>query len=137
MSFGLKNASATYQRLMKKIFKFLIDRTMEGYIDDIVVKSETQVEHIQHLEETFRLMQAYNMKLNPAKCVFGASTGKFLRFMVTQRGIEVNPAQIKVVLKTPAPSNKKEWQCLTGCFTNKLRPFFLMLRGESTFGWTY
>ena len=74
---------------------------MEGYIDDIVVTSETQVEHIQHLEETFRLMWAYNMKLNLAKCTFGASTGKFLGFMVTQRGIEVNIAQIKAVLETP------------------------------------
>ena len=101
MSLKLKNVGVTYQRLMMKIFKPLICRTVEVYIDDIVVKSETQVEHIQHLEETFRLMQAYNMKLNPAKCVFGASTGKFLRFMVTQRGIEVNLAQIKAVLETP------------------------------------
>ena len=62
MSFGLKNASATYQRLTK-IFK---PRTMEVYIDDIVVKRETRVKHVQHLEETFRLMRAYNMKLNPA-----------------------------------------------------------------------
>ena len=75
MSFELKNVSATYQRLMTKIFKPLIGRTVEVYIDNIVVKSETRVEDVQYLEETFRLMWAYNMKLNPAKCVFGVSAG--------------------------------------------------------------
>ena len=64
---------------MKNIFKPLIDQTIEVYIDDIVVKSETRAKHIQHLEEAFRLMQTYNMKLNLAKCAFGISAEKFLR----------------------------------------------------------
>ena len=91
-------------------------------------------------------MQAYNMKLNPAKCAFGVNIGKFLGFMVTQRGIEVNLAKVKVILETPIPNNKKELQRLTGhlialgcfisCFIDKLRPFFLTLRGASTFDWT-
>ena len=81
---------------------------MEAYIDDIVVKCRTQGEHAQHLEEIFHLMWAYNMKFNLTKCTFGVSAGKFLRFMVTQRGIEVNPDQIRVVLETPIPSSKKE-----------------------------
>lgn len=146
MSFGLKNVGATYQRLMIRIFKSLIGRTMEVYIDDIVVKSLNMSEHAQHLEEAFRLMKAYNMKLNLAKCAFGVITGKFLGFMVTQRGIEVNPDQIKVVMETPAPSNKKELQRLTGClaalgffiahFTDKRRPFFLTLKGANTIRWT-
>ena len=68
MSFELKNAGTTYQRLMKKIFKPLINKTMEVYIDDIVVKSKTRVKHVQHLEKAFCFMRAYNMKLNPAKC---------------------------------------------------------------------
>ena len=63
---------------MKNIFKPLIDQTIEVYIDDIVVKSETRAKHIQHLEEAFRLMQTYNMKFNPAKCAFGISAEKFL-----------------------------------------------------------
>ncbi|RVW22832.1 Transposon Ty3-I Gag-Pol polyprotein [Vitis vinifera] len=71
MSFGLKNARATYQRLMTKIFKTLIRRTIEVYIDDIVVKSKTRGEHDQHLEEVSHLMREYNMKLNPSKCTFG------------------------------------------------------------------
>ncbi|KAL6339378.1 hypothetical protein AAG906_032907 [Vitis piasezkii] len=131
MPFELKNAGATYQRLMTKIFKPLIDRTVEVYINDFVVKSKTRSEHAQHLEETFLLMRAYNMKLNSTKCAFGVNTGKFLRFMVIQRGIEVNLDQIKVVLETPTPGSKKELQRLTGrlaalerfitLFTDKLR----------------
>ena len=93
---------------MTQIFKPLIGRTVEVYIDNIVVKSETRAEHAQHLEEAFCLMQAYNMKLNPAKCAFDVSVGKFLGFMVTQRGIEVNSAQMKVVLETLASNKKKE-----------------------------
>ena len=89
MSFGLKNAGATYQRLMKKIFKPLVGHIVEVYIDDIVVKSKTKSKHAQHLEETFRLMRNYNRKLIPAKCAFEVSAGKFLGFMVTQKGIEV------------------------------------------------
>ena len=81
--FGLKNVGATYQRLMTQIFKPLIGRIVEVYIDDIVVKNETQAEHVQHLEEAFRLMRTYNMKLNPTKCAFNISVGQFLGFMVT------------------------------------------------------
>ena len=135
MPFGLKNAGATYQRLMKKIFKPLIDQTVDVYIDDIVVKRKTRSEHARHLEETFGLMKAYKMKLNPAKCAFGVSAGKFLGFMVTQKGLEVNPDKIKVVMEVSTPNYKKELQRLTGrltalgCFiaqfTDKLRLFFL------------
>ena len=108
MPFGLKNVGATYQRLMTKIFKPLIEHTVKVYIDDIVVKSRTRGKHTRHLEETFRLIKAYNMKLNPAKCTFGDSANKFLGFMVTQRGIEVNPDQIKVVMEMFPPSSKKK-----------------------------
>ena len=88
-------------------------------------------------------MRAYNMKLNPAKCAFGISVGKFLGFIVTQRRIEVNLVQVKTILKIPALSNKKELQRLTSRlvalgrfiahFTNKLRYFFLTFKGASTF----
>ena len=83
MPFGLKNADTSYQRLMTKIFKPLINQIVEVYIDDIVVKSKTWIEHIQHLEKAFRLMRAYNIKLNPSKCAFGINARKFLGFMVT------------------------------------------------------
>lgn len=113
MPFGLKNAEATYQRLMTKIFKPLIGDIIEVYIDDVVVKSKTRSEHAQHLQKVFHMLRKYGMKLNPTKCAFGVSLGKFMGFMVTQRGIEVNPDQIKVVANMLAPMNKKELQCLT------------------------
>ena len=116
---------------------------MEVYINDIVVKSETRAEHIQHLEEAFCLMPVYNMKLNLAKCAFNVSARKFLGFMVTQRGIKVNPTQVKIILKTPAPNSKKELQCLTSRlaslghfiarFIDKLGLFLLTLKGASMF----
>lgn len=80
------------------------------YINDIVVKSKTRAEHIRHLKEAFSLMYKYNMKLNPTKCTFGVSVGKFLGFMVTQKGIEVNSAQINAILETSTPTSKKEMQ---------------------------
>lgn len=108
MSFGLKNLGATYQRLITKIFKPLIGNIIEGYIDDIVVKSKTQSEHVHHLQEVFQLLRKYGMKLNPAKCAFDVSSGKFLGYMVIQRGIEVNPDKIKAFVDMLAPKNKKE-----------------------------
>ena len=138
MPFRLKNVGATYQRLMTKIFRPLVGRTVEVYINDIVVKNKTREDHTHHLQEVFHLLRRYDMKLNPSKCAFGVSAGKFLGFMVTQRGIEVNPDQIKLVMETPTPRNKKELQRLTGKlvalehfiaqFIDKLRPLFLVLR---------
>ena len=78
MSFGLKNVGATYQRLMTKIFRPLVGRTVEVYIDDIVVKSKTREYHAHHLQEFFHLLRRYGMKLNPSKCAFGVNVGKFL-----------------------------------------------------------
>nr|CAN81979.1 hypothetical protein VITISV_032721 [Vitis vinifera] len=116
------------------------------YIDDIVVKSKTREQHIFHLQEVFHLLQKYGMKLNPSKCAFGVSAGKFLGFMVSQRGIEVSPDQVKAVMETPPPRNKKELQRLTGKlvalgrfiarFTDELRPIFLAIRKAGTHGWT-
>ena len=99
MSFGLKNVSTTYQRLMTNIFRPLFGHTVEVYIDDIVFKSKTRENHTHHLQEVFHLLREYDMKLNPSKCVFGVSAGKFLGFMVTQKGIEVSLDQIKAVLE--------------------------------------
>ena len=81
---------------------------MEVYIDDMLVKSTTAELHIAHMSEAFRILREYNMKLNPAKCAFGVSAGKFLGFTVNNRGIEANPDKIKAVLDMPPPSNIKE-----------------------------
>lgn len=81
---------------------------VEVYINNIVIKSRTHFEHLHHLKEAFDLMHKYDMKLNPLKCAFGVSMGKFLGFMVMQRGIEMSPTQVKVVLETFTPTSKKE-----------------------------
>ena len=113
MPFGLKNAGATYQRLVNRMFQKQIGATMEVYIDDMLVKSTTADLHIAHLSEAFQILRNYNMKLNPAKCAFGVSAGKFLGFIVNHRGIEANPDKIKAVLDMPSPSGIKEVQRLT------------------------
>ena len=113
MPFGLKNAGATYQRLVNRMFQKQIGTTMEVYIDDMVVKSTSAELHIAHLSEAFQILRKYNMKLNPAKCAFRVSAGKFLGFIVNHRGIEANPNKIKVVLDMSSPSGIKEVQRLT------------------------
>ena len=82
MPFGLKNADATYQRLVNKVFADKIDRSMEVYVDDMLVKSSTIEQHIKDLADTFASLRLYNMRLNPEKCTFGVEACKFLGFMV-------------------------------------------------------
>ena len=113
MSFGLKNVEATYQRPVTKMFRPLLGKTMEVYIEDMLVKSKESPNHTTHLQEAFYLLRAYGMKLNPLKCTFGVSADRFLGFMVTQRGIEANPAQLKAILESPTPSSRKWVQQLT------------------------
>ena len=108
MPFGLKNAEATYQRLVNKMFQKQIRVSMEVYVDDMLVKSVKAKLHITHLAEAFQIPRNYNMKLNAAKCAFGVSAGKFLGFIVNSRGIEANPNKIKVVLDMLPPSNIRE-----------------------------
>ena len=114
MSFGLKNVEATYQRLVTKMLELLLGKTMEVYIDDMLVKSKERSDHTEHVQDAFELLKAYDMKLNPSKCTFGVSAGRFLGFMVTQRGIEGNPSQLKAILKSPAPTSRKGVQQLIG-----------------------
>ena len=83
MPFGLKNAGATYQRLMNKMFAPQIGRNVQVYVDDMLVKSQQEEDHLKDLKETFDTLRSYNMKLNPGKCAFGVTAGKFLRFMVS------------------------------------------------------
>ena len=113
MPFGLKNAGATYQRLVNRMFQKQIGASIKVYIDDMLVKSTTAELHIAHLSEAFQILREYNMKLNPTKCPFGVSAEKFLGFIVNNRGIEENLDKIKAVLDMPPPSNIKEVQPLT------------------------
>ena len=145
MLFGLKNAEAKYQRLVTKMFRPLLGKTMEVSIDDMLVKSKQRLDHVTHLQEAFELLKAYGMKLNPSKCAFKVSAGRFLSLMVTQRGIESNPAQLKAIMESSAPSSRKGVQQLTGRlvalgrfisrFTDRLKPFFSTLTGVDRAGW--
>ena len=87
---------------------------MEVYVDDMLVKSEKAKLHTTHIAEAFQILRTYNIKLNPAKCAFGVSVGKFLGFIVNSQGIEANLDKIKVVLDMIPPSNVREIQRLTG-----------------------
>ena len=82
-------------------------KTMEVYIDDMLVKSKERPDHMKHLQETFELLRKNGMKLNPLKCDFGVNSGKFLGFMITQRGIEANPIQLRAILESQTPTFRK------------------------------
>ena len=94
MPFGLKNSSATYQRMVNMMFTEKIEQTMEVYVDDMLVKSKLTADHVRDLNLMFQVLHKYQMKLNPLKCAFGVASGKFLGFMVNQKGIKANPEKI-------------------------------------------
>ena len=93
--FDLKNAGATYQCLVNIMFREQIGKTMEVYVDDILIKSKTTADHIAHLSDTFAVLRKYRMKLNLLKCAFGVASGKFLGLMVNHREIEANLEKIQ------------------------------------------
>ena len=107
MPFGLKNAGSTYQRMMTKMFKPQLGRSIEVYIDDMVVKSKVS-EHVRDLTNIFEILRKHKLRLNASKCSFGVGSGKFLGYMVTHKGIEVNPNQIKAINSLQPHWNPKE-----------------------------
>jgi hypothetical protein len=115
MPFSLKNAGATFQRLMCKALGAQMGRNAEAYIDNIVVKTRESHTFIEDLEETFANLGKVNIKLNPAKCTFGVPSGKLLGFLVSHHGIEANPDKVKAIEEMHPPRNLKEMQRLTGC----------------------
>ncbi|KAL6178007.1 hypothetical protein ACLB2K_049527 [Fragaria x ananassa] len=95
MPFGLKNAGTMYQRLVNRMFASLLGNVMEVYVDDMLVKSTLTTNHTENLKKAFKILKEYGIKLNPDKCAFGVQSGKFLGFMVNERGIETNPESSK------------------------------------------
>ena len=91
MPFGLKNAGSTYQRMMTMMFESLLGKNIEIYIDDMVVKRKMVSEHLEDLQVVFEILRSYKLRLNASKCSFGVGSGKFLGYMVTHWGIELNP----------------------------------------------
>ena len=126
------------------MFNKQIGRNMEVYMDDMLVKSKEELAHLDDLREMFTTLKQYQMKLNPSKCVFGVASGKFLGFMVSQRGIEANPEKVQATINMVSPRTVKEVQKLIGRIaalnrfvsraTNKCLPFFKTLK--RAFAWT-
>ena len=110
----------------------------------MLVKSKEELAHLDDLKETFTTLKQYQMKLNPSKCVFGVASGKFLGFMISQRGIKANPEKVQAIINMASPRTVKEVQKLTGRIatlnrfisraTDKCLPFFKTLK--QAFAWT-
>src|SRR5215216_2564807 len=146
MPFGLKNAGATYQRMIQTCLEKQIGKTVEAYVDDVVVKTRHVESLIDDLRLTFNNLLTYDILLNPEKCVFGVPPGKLLGFIVSHRGIEANPAKIQALSQLAIPTDLKQVQKLAGCvavlsrFISKLGekalPLYKLLRRSDNFEWT-
>ena len=125
------------------MFMHQIGRNVQVYVDDMLVKILHENDHLDDLQETFDILRSYKMKLNPSKCVFGVTVGKFLGFMVSQRGIKVNLKKVRTIMELRPPRTAKEVQSLNGKIaalnrfvskaTDKCLPFFRILR--KSFEW--
>lgn len=143
--FGLKNAGATYQRAMTVIFHDLIHKILEDYVDDILVKSLDAMDHLSHLEQVFDRLAKYRLVLNPKKCVFGVTSGKLLGFIVSRRGIEIDPKKVKAIIDMAPPRTLKHLRSLQGKLqsvrrfisqlADKCQPFTHLLKKDRNFKW--
>ncbi len=113
MTFGLRNAGATFQRCMQKCLLKQLGRNAHVYVDDIVVKTE-----LEDLRETFANLRRFQIKLNPEKCVFGVPAGQLLGFLVSERGIECNPVKIKAIERMEIATKPRDVQKFTGCLAS-------------------
>ena len=137
MQFGLKNTRSTYQRMMTRMFELQLGKSIQIYVDDMVVKSKVVSEHLGDLGSTFDVLRKHKLLLNASKCSFGMGSGKLLGYMVTHRGIEINPNQIKAINYLKPLQNAKEVQKLTRMIaalnrfifrsTDRCKPFYLLI----------
>jgi len=146
MPFRIRNAGATYQRLIYRVLAPMLGWNVQVYVDDMVVTSQQREQHVADLKELFTIIVKYRLKLNPKKCVFGVEAGKFLGFLLTKRGIEANPEKCVAIIAMRSPISVKEVQQLTGRMTDlskfvsaggdKGHPYFQYLKKNSRFIWT-
>jgi hypothetical protein len=129
MTFGLKNAITTYQRAMNLIFHDLLGIIVEVYIDDVIVKSDSMDGHLADLRLALKRMRWYGLKMNPIKCAFGVSAGKFLGFIIHEHGIEIYPNKIESINKVQLPQCKNDMQKFLGK-VNYFRQFMSNLSGK-------
>jgi hypothetical protein len=142
---GLKNVGGSFSRMTAKVLHSQIGRNVLTYVDDIIVKSTKQENHIADLQEIFANFRQAGLKLNPEKCVFGVKKGKFLCCLVSTKGIEANPSKIEAILRMEPPSTKKGAQRLAGRLASLNRfisrptarnlPFFEILKSAEVFQW--
>ncbi|KAK1611124.1 hypothetical protein QYE76_034797 [Lolium multiflorum] len=145
MPFGLKNAGATYQRMMQKCLATQIGKNVQVYIDDVVITSKKGSTLIEDLKETFDNLDKFCLKLNPTKCSFGVPAGELLGFLVSARGIEANPEKIQAIVTMRKPTKLKEIQQLTGRVAalsrfvarlgEKALPFYALIKQGEKFQW--
>jgi len=108
MSFGLKNDGATYQRAMVALFHDMMHKEIEVYVDDMIAKSKSEEKHLANLRKLFERLRKFKLRLNPTKYTFGVRSGKLLGFIVSQKGIEVDPDKVRAILQMPHPRTEKE-----------------------------
>jgi ribonuclease HI/uncharacterized protein YehS (DUF1456 family) len=145
MPFGLKNAGATYQRAMQKIFDDILHKIVQCYVDDLVVKTRKREEHIRDLRIVFNRLRKYQLKMNPLKCAFGVTSGKFLGFIIRHRGIEVDQSKIDAIQRMPEPKNLRELRSLQGHLAyirrfisnlaGRCQPFSRLMKKDTNFEW--
>jgi hypothetical protein len=146
MPFGLKNAGATYQRAMTTLFHDMMHKEIEVYVDDMIAKSQTEENHVEDLLKLFLRLRKYRLRLNPNKCTFGVRSGKLLGFIVSQKGIEVDPDKVKAIQEMPAPKTKKQVRGFLGRLnyisrfishmTATCEPIFKLLKKDQSCVWT-
>ncbi|KAG9444918.1 hypothetical protein H6P81_016258 [Aristolochia fimbriata] len=114
MSFGLKNAGATYQRAMQRIFDDFLHKFVECYVNDLVVKTKARDDYLKDLRTIFERLKRHQLKMNPLKCALGVSSGRFLGFIVRHRDIEIDQTKIDVIQQMPKPKNLSELKSMQG-----------------------
>ena len=145
MPFGLKNAGATYQRAMTTLFHDMMHKEIEVYVDDMIAKSQTEEEHLVNLQKLFDRLVKFKLRLNPNKCTFGVRSGKLLGFIVSEKGIEVDPAKVKAIQEMPEPRTEKQVRGFLGRLnyiarfishlTATCEPIFKLLRKDQAIRW--
>jgi hypothetical protein len=142
---GLKNASGSFSRMIAKVLSSQLGRNVLTNVEDIIVRSMKQENHILNLQETFANFRRAVLKLNPKKCMFGVKKGKFLGCLVSTKGIETDPHKIEVILRMEPPKSRKGAERLAGRLDSLNRfisrsvernlPFFEVLKSVEVFQW--
>ena len=145
MPFGLKNVGATYQRAMITLFHDLIHKEIEVSLADLIATSDTKAEHLVHLEKLFERLRQFLLRLNLNKFTFGVRSGKLLGFIISEKGIEVDPAKVKEIQEMPEPRTDKEVRGFFGRLnyisrfmshlTATCEPLFKLLKKSQTVKW--